>query len=93
MTPEQGKAILSILGLANEKGKFAIAVGLALDETRQTVLERGMDEDWFRLIDVTPLTVAPTYCNRVFKLTPTGEMIRNQAREAAKELLYGSGKA
>jgi hypothetical protein len=93
MPPDEAKAILSILGLANEKGKFAVAIGIALDEMRQTMLERGMDEDWFRLIDVTPLAAAPTYFNRVFKLTPTGEMMRNRARDAAKELLYGSGKA
>jgi hypothetical protein len=84
MTPEQAKEILAILDLANENGKFAIAVGLDIGPGKQITLERGMNEDWFRLIDVTPINAAPGQLCRVFKLTPTGEMQRNMARDTLR---------
>jgi len=66
-----------ILSLANEKGKFAVAVAQPLDEQHQRCFERGLDCDWYRLVDVSPimtptvgLPTPPTM--RIFRLTESG---------------------
>ena len=62
-----------ILKLANEKGKFAIQMGAIPEEDLQTAFERGIDNDWFTLVDVGPLAHAsPGMVMRVFKLTAAG---------------------
>ena len=66
-----------ILKLANEKGKFALELALNIGADRQEALERGMDNDWWAFIDVTPLANAPARLMRVFKLTPVGWVRRN----------------
>ena len=63
-----------ILKLANEKGKFAIQMGAIPEEDLQTAFERGIDNDWFTLVDVGPLAHAlPDLVMRVFKLTAAGQ--------------------
>lgn len=70
-TPDE--ADLYILGLANEKGKFAIEVGLRLKPCAQEALERGMDNEWFTLIDISHANIAPSLLLRIFRLTPAGK--------------------
>lgn len=66
-------ADLRLLKLANEKGKFAIEVGFPMDQDLQGAFERGIDNDWFTLVDLSPVACAPMGClMRVFKLTAAG---------------------
>ena len=62
-----------ILKLANDKGKFAIQMGAIPEEDLQTAFERGIDNDWFTLVDVGPLAHASQGAvMRIFKLTAAG---------------------
>jgi len=62
-----------LLSLANEKRKFAISIYMVLDQGLQDALERGIDAEWFRLIDVSFLANAPGWgLTRVFRLTDVG---------------------
>lgn len=61
-----------LLGLANEKGKFAIEIG-PMTQDYQDALERGIDNEWFTLVDVGPVTAAGFgRLMRVFRLTKAG---------------------
>lgn len=56
LTPEQ-KAELEILQTANEKGKFACAVGASFPTLEsQTALENLQSKKWITLIDISPIT-------------------------------------
>lgn len=76
--PKVSKAVndeldeLEILKMANEKGKFAIPLDERLGRRSQEALERLMDKDWIRLIDVTPLAFdgRPGKFYRVFRVLP-----------------------
>lgn len=75
------RAELKVLSLANDKHKFAIQVGyIHEDDEVQLALERGMDNDWFTLIDVAPVSVAPGRLMRVFKLTLEGRQHLHRLR-------------
>jgi len=66
-----------LLGLANGKGKFAIHLGLVLDLDDQVAFERGIDREWFRLVDVSPVAaVSGRSLLRVFRLTQAGRARR-----------------
>lgn len=70
---------LRLLSMANEKGKFALQVGYVGE--LNAALERGMDESWFTLIDISPnLEAAPNRVMRVFKLTAAGVARRETLR-------------
>jgi hypothetical protein len=66
------EADLQILALASEKRKFAIPVAMPLPDHLQFALERGMENDWFRLIDVAAVAELPDRLMRIFRLTDTG---------------------
>lgn len=68
----EAEADASLLGLANEKGKFAIQIGMAMDDALIDAFERGIDREWFTLVDVTPIAIAPGTVCRVFRLTQAG---------------------
>lgn len=59
-----------LLGLANEKHKFALEIG-HLDVDMQFALERGIDNEWFTLVDVSRLAARPGVF-RIFRLTDAG---------------------
>ena len=56
--------------MTEDTHKFAIQVGYPLDEAQQAALERLLLRDWVRLIDVTPVAIAPDRTVRVFRVMP-----------------------
>ena len=63
----------SLLGLANEKGKFAIELGLPLEQDYHAAFERGIDNEWFTLVDLCPVVESAFgRMMRVFRLTQAG---------------------
>lgn len=82
------EAELRLLSLANEKGKFAILVGLPLGQAMQDAFERGIDNEWFALVDVGMVAAAgPGRLMRVFRLTQAGQERRAELRAA-----HGGGR-
>ncbi len=70
-----------ILKLANEKKKFAVQVGAGPSQEQQNALERGIDNDWFSLVDVGPIAHGPPgMMMRIFKLTVTGVTRRDELK-------------
>jgi hypothetical protein len=62
-----------LLKLANEKGKFALQLGLELEDYLQSAFERGIDQEWFTLVDLSEIAEAPQAgLMRVFRLTESG---------------------
>jgi hypothetical protein len=70
MTKDEADA--AVLSLANEKGKFALELGLTLPDDEQYAFERGIDERWFELIDLAIIAEVPGRLMRVFRLTDAG---------------------
>lgn len=67
------EADLRLLSLANDKGKFGLSLGEIPDRQIQEAFERGIDEGWFTLADLSPLAHAPgAGLMRVFRLTGAG---------------------
>lgn len=67
------EADLALLSLASDKRKFAIPVIQPMPDHMQFALERGMEQDWFRLIDVTAIAEGPPgRVFRIFRLTDAG---------------------
>jgi len=71
------EADLAILSLANEKLKFALEIGRPAfegteDAYLQLALERGIDGEWFTLVDVSPVAEFPGRLFRIFRLTDAG---------------------
>lgn len=66
------EADFMLLKLANEKGKFAIEVGCKMGPDLRAAFERGIDNEWFTLVDVSGVTVVPGRLMRVFRLTAAG---------------------
>lgn len=79
---------IAILGLANEKGKFAISIGPIPDQEIQDAFERGIDNDWWTLVDIGPIEHSPwpREWMRVFKLTPAGIARRDELKK-----IFGEG--
>lgn len=77
MTDDE-EAELRLLSLSNHKRKFAIQVGLNPGgehgtDADQLALERGIDEEWFTLVDISTVTAAGRPVPmRVFRLTEKG---------------------
>jgi hypothetical protein len=78
--PEE-RAELQLLSLANEKGKFGLEYGMPDGQVLQEAFERGIDEEWFTLVDLCPAAAVPATARlqqagrrvlRVFRLTPGG---------------------
>ena len=69
MTDDE-QAELGLLRHANERSKFAIALGAPVTEADQLALERLQEREWIRLIDVTTIASGrPGQVFRVFLLT------------------------
>jgi hypothetical protein len=71
MTPDE-RADLGLLTLANEKGKFAMQLGYTPSPAAQAAFERGIDLEWFTLVDLAPVAEYPDRLFRVFRLTLAG---------------------
>ncbi len=71
MTAEEAE--LSLLSLANEKRKLGVEVNYAFDhQEMQDALERSMDHDWLRLVDIVTPASMPGHLLRIFRLTDAG---------------------
>lgn len=91
LTDEQ-RAELKLLELANNKGKFAIQTGYEFEPALRFAFERGLDNDWFTLIDIdmlagrAPATVTfpggsvSTPLMKIYRLTPAGLQRRSELR-------------
>lgn len=69
---EKARAEFSVLGLANDKRKFALEIGFIGGQSFQDALERAQLKFWIRLIDVSPISEYPGKLFRIFKLTAAG---------------------
>jgi len=79
--PEEDPAIKAereLLALANEKGKFALQLGFVLTPELQFAFERGIDEHWFDLVDLSAIAHAQRVVMRVFRLTEKGWQRRRE---------------
>ena len=63
----------ALLSMANGKGKFGLQLGEVFPPI-QAAFERGIDEDWFRFVDVSRIgePIARGLLMRIFKLTDKG---------------------
>jgi hypothetical protein len=62
----------ALLQRANDNRKFAIPVAPWEDSELQEAFERGLDNEWFTLVDVSPIEIMPRTVFRIFRLTPAG---------------------
>lgn len=77
-----------LLSMANEKDKFGLDIQGIDDHELQLAFERGIDADWFTLVDVSYIAAYPEELSkqtievlmRVFKLTAAGKHRLNQLR-------------
>ena len=56
-----------LLSLANEKGKFALEIAYGSADF-QSVFERGIDKQWFTMVDISPLPHATPNDRRLFRI-------------------------
>lgn len=66
------EADFRLLSLADRTRKFVMQLGYVLESEFQCALERGIDNDWFTLVDVTTTPELPGKVFRVFRLTDAG---------------------
>lgn len=66
-----------LLSLANEKGKFGITIGYPMDEALRDAFERGIDSEWFTLVDVAVIEHSDGQICRIFRLTDAGKQRRH----------------
>jgi hypothetical protein len=64
-----------LLSMASDKRKFALEFGQPVDPDLRASFERGIDEEWFTLVDVSFVATAGRRLMRVFRLTNAG-MVR-----------------
>ena len=70
---EEDAADAELLSLATEDtGKFAIGIDYKLSDALQLALERGMQNEWFRLVDVSVAAESQGHICRIFLLTAAG---------------------
>jgi hypothetical protein len=64
-----------------DKGKFAIGFLFTDDVKLAEAFERGLDENWYTLIDVTmQMAIAPGLPMRVYRLTDIGKLRYNELK-------------
>lgn len=67
------EADLELLGLASNLRKFGIPMDVAMPEPLVRAFERGIDRQWFTLVDITFRSEAlPGRPLKVFRLTDAG---------------------
>lgn len=68
-----------LLRLANDKGKFALSLGPIDYADLQLAFERGINREWFTLVDLSPVSIVPhAGLMRVFRLTQAGRRRRTE---------------
>lgn len=77
----EDEADFKILGMANERDKFGLDVRGIDDPNLQQAFERGIDHNWFTLVDVSFVAAYPGVLMRVFKLTDGGRYRLNLLKE------------
>lgn len=77
------EADFRLLSVADRKRKFVVQLGYVPEPEYQRAFERGIDNDWFTLVDVTTVLELPGKVFRVFRLTDAGD--RRLAALAARE--------
>jgi hypothetical protein len=66
-------ADFAILSLANHKRKFGIEICFTgFRPGEREAFERGIDNEWFTLVDISPVEAARDRMLRVFRLTNSG---------------------
>lgn len=71
-----------LLALANEKRKFGLGLGLHLNADLQAAFERGIDNEWFRFVDLSTVAEMPgAGLIRLFRLTDAGVARRDALQE------------
>lgn len=76
------EADYQVLSRGNDKGKFAIAVEATAPPEIWQAFERGLENEWFRLVDVARLTATNGELARVFRLTDAGRERLKKLSEA-----------
>lgn len=85
MTPDD-HADFELLGLANEKNKFAAPLGRTVIESAlQDAFERGIDGRWFEFVDLEYIEAAGGALCKIFRLTDAGRDRLAQLRVMADE--------
>lgn len=80
MTEDQ--ADFDLLSLAtDDTGKFAIAINCILPTHIQLAFERGLQNEWMRLIDIAFPAAVPNHLCRIFLLTKAGRDHRDELRK------------
>lgn len=79
------KEDLAFLNVASDKGVFNIEIGSGLEIGMSNAFDRGVDEEWFTLIDVRPIGSEKSF--RVFRLTKRGLARRTALRRTARNSL------
>lgn len=64
-------ADLEVLSKANERGRFAVPLVAELPVEVQFAFERGMDREWYRFVDLSPIAHVSGLM-RVYALTDAG---------------------
>lgn len=69
-----------LLSLANEKRKFGVGLTTVLEPDLQAAFERGIDQQWFTFIDLSPVYSALPNGGfvRLFRLTDVGVARRDE---------------
>jgi hypothetical protein len=70
--PSDDDADLELLSMANELGKFCLELGGHAVPHLQFAFERGIDREWFTLVDISPIAEYPGRMFRCFRLTVAG---------------------
>ena len=77
------EADLRLLSLANEKRKFAIQIGYPMDADLQFAFERGIDNEWFTLVDISHVASAVGAGTQSRRLLAAGILISAARRQSA----------
>jgi hypothetical protein len=79
---QQLRSDYRLLSMAtDDTDKFALEIGLQLDEDLNEAFERGIQHDWFTLVDVGPIALKMNSCFRIFKLTLSGRKLKASLQE------------
>lgn len=82
MTKEQMDD-LKLLSMVNDKLKFSVEIGYtAWGQSGQDAFERGIDHQYFTLVDVGYIAAAPGRVMRTFRLTQDGARRLGDLRDA-----------
>jgi len=73
-----------LLSSGNPQRRIALVMGVPLEPSNQRILDRAIDNDWVRFVDMTPAMVSGmngTTMVRVFRITDAGLARLNEIRK------------